>query len=120
MRMGALAALAETGVSGPRFVSDPRLVPEAYWLGEFCEKEKRIMAWRAVPTTIPAISNALESLDGKRDDIVKLEGLPSGVGLISETTLFAYLDTRWRFKSRSCKRCGVGLRRTTSGTNRNR
>ena len=40
-----------------------------------------------------------------------------GVGLIRATTIFAYLDTPWRFKkiSKLHKYCGVGLVRTTSG-----
>ena len=43
-----------------------------------------------------------------------------GVGLIRATTLFAYLDTPWRFqrKNQLCKYCGVGLERTTSGQDR--
>jgi transposase len=40
-----------------------------------------------------------------------------GVGLIRATTIFAYLDTPWRFKNRAKlhKYCGVGLVRTSSG-----
>ena len=40
-----------------------------------------------------------------------------GVGPIRATTIFAYLDTPWRFKNRAklYKYCGVGLVRTTSG-----
>ena len=40
-----------------------------------------------------------------------------GVGLIRATTIFAYLDTPWRFKNRAKlhKYCGVGLERATSG-----
>ena len=40
-----------------------------------------------------------------------------GVGLIRATTIFAYLDTPWRFKKRSRlhKYCGVGLVRYSSG-----
>lgn len=41
-----------------------------------------------------------------------------GIGIIRATTLFAFLDTPWRFKkkNRLWKYCGVGLQRTTSGT----
>jgi transposase len=41
-----------------------------------------------------------------------------GIGIIRASTIFAYLDTPWRFKkkSRLRKYCGVGLERTTSGT----
>jgi transposase len=40
-----------------------------------------------------------------------------GVGLVRATTIFAYLDTPWRFKNRAKlhKYCGVGLVRVTSG-----
>jgi transposase len=40
-----------------------------------------------------------------------------GVGLIRATTIFAYLDTPWRFKNRAklYKYCGVGLVRVSSG-----
>lgn len=43
-----------------------------------------------------------------------------GIGLIRATTLLAYLDTPWRFKkkNRLWKYCGVGLQRTTSGTDK--
>jgi len=40
-----------------------------------------------------------------------------GVGLVRATTIFAYLDTPWRFKNRAKlhRYCGVGLVRITSG-----
>ena len=43
-----------------------------------------------------------------------------GIGLIRAATIFAYLDTPWRFKKKSKLRkyCGVGLERTTSGTDK--
>jgi len=43
-----------------------------------------------------------------------------GVGLIRATTIFAYLDTPWRFKNRAKlhRYCGVGLVRMTSGTDK--
>ena len=45
----------------------------------------------------------------------------AGVGPIRAATLFAYLDTPWRFKTpkKLWKYCGLGLRRTTSGTDKN-
>jgi transposase len=44
-----------------------------------------------------------------------------GVGLIRAATLFAYLDTPWRFASerKLYKYCGLGLKRRTSGTDKN-
>jgi transposase len=46
-------------------------------------------------------------------------GVP-GVGPIRSTTLYAYLDTPWRFSSpkKLCKYCGVGLQRASSGKDR--
>ncbi len=43
-----------------------------------------------------------------------------GIGLIRATTIFAYLDTPWRFKKKNklWKYCGVGLQRTASGTDK--
>lgn len=43
-----------------------------------------------------------------------------GIGIIRAATLFVYLDTPWRFrhKNKLWKYCGVGLQRTTSGTDR--
>lgn len=43
-----------------------------------------------------------------------------GVGMIRATTIFAYLDTPWRFKNRAKlhKYCGVGLVRASSGTDK--
>jgi transposase len=40
-----------------------------------------------------------------------------GIGIIRATTIFAYLDTPWRFKNRAKlhRYCGVGLVRATSG-----
>jgi len=51
--------------------------------------------------------------------IAEWSALP-GVGPIRSTTLFAYLDTPWRFKKRTqlWKYCGVGLQRSTSGQDR--
>jgi len=56
----------------------------------------------------------------KRYPVIHLwEELP-GIGLIRATTSFAYLDTPWRFKKKNAlwKYCGVGLQRTTSGTDK--
>ena len=43
-----------------------------------------------------------------------------GVGMIRATTIFAYLDTPWRFKNRAKlhRYCGIGLVRMTSGTDK--
>jgi transposase len=43
-----------------------------------------------------------------------------GIGFIRAATLFAFIDTPWRFKKKSklWKYCGVGLQRTASGTDK--
>jgi transposase len=53
-----------------------------------------------------------------RYKIIKFWSELPGIGLIRATTLFAYLDTPWRFKKKNklWKYAGVGLQRTTSGT----
>jgi transposase len=53
--------------------------------------------------------------------VIKLfEQLP-GVGKIRAVTFMAYIDTPWRFKTKSklWKYCGVGLERSTSGKDKN-
>jgi len=47
------------------------------------------------------------------------QGLP-GIGPIRAATLFAYLDTPWRFKTHKklWKYCGMGLKRISSGTDK--
>lgn len=59
----------------------------------------------------------LSLLGGKYNIIKSWQQLP-GLGPIRAATLFAYLDTPWRFKKKSqlWKYCGVGLQRTASGT----
>ncbi len=43
-----------------------------------------------------------------------------GIGTIRAVTIFAYLDTPWRFKRKNklWKYCGIGLQRTASGTDK--
>ncbi|HBG28708.1 MAG TPA: hypothetical protein DDX75_16600 [Phycisphaerales bacterium] len=55
---------------------------------------------------------------GKNYPIIKIWQEIVGVGLIRATTLFAYLDTPFRFseKNKLWKYCGIGLVHTTSGT----
>jgi transposase len=52
--------------------------------------------------------------------IGRWQDLP-GIGLIRATTLYAYLDTPWRFGTpkKLWKYCGIGLKRTASGTDKN-
>jgi transposase len=54
---------------------------------------------------------------GRSYPVIKIWQQLAGVGLIRATTLFAYLDTPFRFrkKSKLWKYCGIGLMRMTSG-----
>ncbi len=58
------------------------------------------------------------SILGGKYKIIKFWSELPGVGLIRATTMFAYLDTPWRFrkKNKLWKYAGVGLQRTASGT----
>jgi transposase len=78
------------------------------------------MLWLGYDSTSKQVKIArhqLSRLSG-RYKIVKLWSELPGIGLIRATTLFAYLDTPWRFrkKNKLWKYCGVGLQRVTSGT----
>jgi hypothetical protein len=56
----------------------------------------------------------------KKYPIIRLWRQLPGIDLIRATTLFACLDTPWRFKRKNklWKYCGVGLQRTASGTDK--
>lgn len=61
----------------------------------------------------------LEKRAKEQELIVRLEALP-GIGWIRAATFFVYIDTPWRFKSKShlWKYMGIGLHRAKSGTSR--
>jgi transposase len=52
--------------------------------------------------------------------IIKIWSDLPGIGIIRAVTVFAFLDTPWRFahKNKLWKYCGVGLERTASGTDK--
>ncbi len=52
--------------------------------------------------------------------IIKIWSQLSGIGVVRAATLFAFLDTPWRFarSNKLWKYCGVGLQRTASGTDK--
>jgi len=56
----------------------------------------------------------------KRYPIICLWKQLAGIGVIRAATIFAYLDTPWRFKKKNklWKYCGIGLQRTASGTDK--
>jgi transposase len=55
-----------------------------------------------------------------RYPVIKLWKKLPGIGTIRAATIYAYLDTPWRFrkKNKLWKYCGIGLQRTTSGTDK--
>jgi transposase len=56
----------------------------------------------------------------QRYPIIRLWRQLAGIGVIRAVTIFAYLDTPWRFKKKNklWKYCGIGLQRTASGTDK--
>jgi len=80
------------------------------------------MLWIGYDATVQQVKFAkrqLSTLSKKYEMIQFFSQLP-GVGLVRATTIFAYLDTPWRFKKKNklWKYCGIGLQRTTSGTDK--
>ena len=78
------------------------------------------MLWIGYDATAEQVKIAKDKLSAlsEKFEIIQFWGKLPGVGLIRSATLFAYLDTPWRFKTKSklWKYCGVGLQRKTSGT----
>lgn len=97
----------------------------AKWLSETNDRAletQLTMLWIGYDATVQQVKLARRQLVllSKKYEIIQCFGQLPGVGLIRATTLFAYLDTPWRFKKKNqlWKYCGVGLQRTTSGTDR--
>jgi transposase len=66
------------------------------------------------------ISKRQLAILSRQHDIIKLWSELPGIGTIRAITLFASLDTPWRFKKKNklWKYCGVGLERSASGTDK--
>jgi len=112
------------GVRIPRLVlRDPSR--RSRWLSEIKHPDlaKQLnMLWLGYDATAKQTRVAKQQLVGlsKKYRIIYLwEELP-GIGLIRATTLFAFMDTPWRFKRKNklWKYCGVGLQRSASGTDK--
>jgi len=77
------------------------------------------MLWIGYDATVQQVVFARRQLSllNKKYDIIKHWDRLPGIGLIRATTIFAYLDTPWRFKKKNklWKYCGVGLQRDASG-----
>ncbi|MHC4233344.1 MAG: IS110 family transposase [Planctomycetota bacterium] len=80
------------------------------------------MLWIGYDATVQQVKLAKRQLAllGKKYEIIQFFSQLPGIGLIRATTIFAYLDTPWRFKKKNklWKYCGVGLQRITSGTDK--
>ncbi len=80
------------------------------------------MLWIGYDATVQQVKFAKRQLSmlSKKYEMINQWSLLSGIGLIRATTIFAYLDTPWRFKQKNklWKYCGVGLQRSTSGTDK--
>jgi transposase len=80
------------------------------------------MLWIGYDATAKQVKVAKRQLStlAKKYDIIRFWSRLPGIGLIRATTLFACLDTPWRFKQKNklWKYCGVGLQRSASGTDK--
>lgn len=80
------------------------------------------MLWIGYDATVQQIVFARRRLAAlsRKYDIIKLWSALPGIGLVRAATIFAYLDTPWRFKKKNklWKYCGVGLQRSASGTDK--
>jgi len=85
-------------------------------------KEQLKMLWIGYDATKMQVEIAKKQLSSsaRKYQVIRYWRRLSGIGLIRAVTIFAYLDTPWRFKKRAklLKYCGVGLERTASGKDR--
>ena len=96
------------------------------WRTEIKDSELRLqmeLLYKGYAVVAGQVKEALKQIRKRREKypiIGYWEELP-GIGPVRGSTLFAYLDTPWRFNKRSqlCKYCGLGLQRSTSGTDKN-
>jgi hypothetical protein len=81
-----------------------------------------LMLWIGYDATAKQSRMAKQQLINlsKRYPIIRLWQQLPGVGIIRAVTIFAYIDTPWRFrkKNKLWKYCGIGLQRTASGTDK--
>ena len=95
------------------------------WLAKLDNRalaERLTILWVGLDAVRQQVKRARRGLtrSAKKYPIVEYWQALPGIGLIRAATLFAYLDTPWRFKTpkKLCKYCGLGLRRTASGTDK--
>ena len=95
------------------------------WLAELEDRalaERLAILWGGLDAVRQQVKRGRRVLirSAKEYPIIECWQALPGVGLIRAVTLFAYLDTPWRFKTpkKLWKYCGLGLRRTASGTDK--
>ena len=97
----------------------------ADWLGKLKQPalaKQLLMLWIGYDATAKQARMAKQHmirLSRKYSVITLWQQLP-GIGTVRAASVFAYLDTPWRFKKKNklWKYCGVGLQRTASGTDK--
>jgi transposase len=91
-------------------------------LGQPALAKQLLMLWIGYDATAKQARMAKQQLInlGKKYPIIRIWKKLAGIGIIRAVTIFAYLDTPWRFsrKNRLWKYCGIGLQRTASGTDK--
>jgi transposase len=92
------------------------------WLSELDNstlKAQLQMLWIGYDATKEQVELAKKQFSSyaRKYPIIKSWSTLPGIGVIRAATIFAYLDTPWRFKNRAKlhRYCGVGLVRATSG-----
>jgi transposase len=95
------------------------------WLGKLKQPalaKQLLMLWVGYDATAKQARMAKQQLINlsKKYPVICLWKQLVGIGTIRAVTIFAYLDTPWRFrrKNKLWKYCGVGLQRTASGTDK--
>jgi transposase len=95
------------------------------WMTDLKEKdlaEQLRVLWIGFDTVVKQVEMSRKQLakHTKTYDIIKYWSEVPGVALIRSSTILAYLDTPWRFKTEKklWKYCGVGLQRKGSGTDK--
>jgi len=112
------------GVKMPRAIlRDPD--QRSQWLhetGHATLANQLTMLWMGYDAAAQQVRFARRQLSrlGQKYEMIQKFGRLPGIGIVRATTIFAYLDTPWRFKHKNklWKYCGVGLQRTTSGTDK--
>lgn len=117
-------ACREHGIRIPRKCVQDRSVRKA-WLRQLKQPPlaKRLsILWLGVDGTVAQVKMARKEMMrlAKPYQIIRYwQDLP-GIGPVRSITLYAYLDTPWRFRGvkKLWKYCGVGLKRTASGSDK--